>query len=84
MSRYKNVICILLLCIVIYILFNCVCNQVTEYYEQMDPILSKIRETLLILEPTVKDLKGIPFDSYNFLVAKLAYKIISYSFEFKR
>ena len=24
------------------------------------------------------------FDSYNFLVAKLAYKIISYSFEFKR
>ena len=57
MSRYKNVICILLLCIVIYILFNCVCNQVTEYYEQMDPILSKIRETLLILEPTVKDLK---------------------------
>lgn len=57
MSRYKNVICILLLCIVIYILFSCVCNQVTEYYEQMDPILSKIRETLLILEPSVKDLK---------------------------
>mgnify|MGYP005678571457 CR=1 FL=1 len=24
------------------------------------------------------------FDSYNFLVAKLAYKILSYSFEFKR
>ena len=24
------------------------------------------------------------FDSYNFLVAKLAYKIISYSFEFKK
>ena len=24
------------------------------------------------------------FDSYNFLVAKLAYKIIAYSFEFKK
>ena len=24
------------------------------------------------------------FDSYNFLAAKLAYKIISYSFEFKK
>ena len=24
------------------------------------------------------------FDSYNFLVAKLAYKILSYIFEFKR
>ena len=24
------------------------------------------------------------FDCYNFLVAKLAYKIISYSFEFKK
>ena len=24
------------------------------------------------------------FDSYNFLVAKLAYKILAYSFEFKR
>ena len=57
MSRYKNVICIILLLIVIYILINCVSNQVTEYYEQMDPVLSKIRETLLILEPSVKDLK---------------------------
>ena len=35
-------------------------------------------DEILVLRP----IKG--FDSYNFLAAKLAYKIISYSFEFKK
>ena len=37
-----------------------------------------------ILGADINELSPIKgFDSYNFLVAKLAYKIISYSFEFK-
>ena len=38
-----------------------------------------------IIGADVNELSPIKgFDSYNFLVAKLVYKIISYSFEFKK
>ena len=57
MSSYKNIVCIFLLIIVIYILIHCVSNQVTEYFEQMDPILTQIREKLLLLDSGVSRLK---------------------------
>ena len=57
MSSYKNIVCIFLLIIVIYILIHCVSNQVTEYFEQMDPILTQIREKLLLLDDGVSRLK---------------------------
>ncbi len=57
MSKYKNVVCFILLIIVLVILYNCVHQQITEYYDGMDPILLKIREQLLKLDPAVESLK---------------------------
>jgi hypothetical protein len=39
------------------ILINVVRTRVTEYYEQMDPMLVRIRETLIPLHPCVENLK---------------------------
>lgn len=56
-SKSKNVVCVILLLLILIFLFNVVCNQVSEYYEQIDPMLSRIRETLLPLDEKVSDLK---------------------------
>jgi hypothetical protein len=41
----------------IFILINVVRSRVTEYYEQMDPMLIRIKETLVPLHPCVQNLK---------------------------
>lgn len=41
----------------ILILINVVRTRVTEYYEQMDPMLVRIKETLIPLHPCVDNLK---------------------------
>ena len=46
------------------------------------PLKINFSFTLLFRITLLKPIKG--FNSYNFLVAKLAYKIIAYSFEFKK
>jgi len=53
----KDICCIVLLVFLILILINVVRTRVTEYYEQMDPMLVRIRETLLPLHPCVTNLK---------------------------
>lgn len=53
----KDICCIVLLVFLILILINVVRTRVTEYYEQMDPMLVRIRETLLPLHPCVVNLK---------------------------
>lgn len=53
----KDICCIVLLVFLILILINVVRTRVTEYYEQMDPMLVRIRETLLPLHPCVANLK---------------------------
>ena len=48
------------------------------------PIIKKVCQISNIIGADINELAPIKnFDSYNFLVAKLAYKIISYTFEFK-
>ena len=48
-------------------------------------IIKIAAQTSNIVGADVNELSPIKgFDSYNFLVAKLAYKIIAYSFEFKK
>ena len=48
------------------------------------PIIKKVCQISNIVGADINELAPIKnFDTYNFLVAKLAYKIISYSFEFK-
>ena len=48
------------------------------------PIIKKVCQISNVVGADINELAPIKnFDSYNFLVAKLAYKIISYSFEFK-
>ncbi len=54
-------------------------------WEDVLPIIKKVCQISNIVGADINELAPIKnFDSYNFLVAKLAYKIISYSFEFKR
>ena len=53
-------------------------------WEDVLPIIKKVCQISNIVGADINELAPIKnFDSYNFLIAKLAYKIISYSFEFK-
>ena len=53
-------------------------------WEDVLPIIKKVCQISKIVGADINELAPIKnFDSYNFLVAKLAYKIISYCFEFK-
>ena len=53
-------------------------------WDDVLPIIKKVCQISNIVGADINELAPIKnFDSYNFLVAKLAYKIISYSFEFK-
>ena len=54
-------------------------------WEDVLPIIRKVCQISNIVGADINELAPIKnFDSYNFLVAKLAYKILSYTFEFKR
>jgi agmatinase len=54
------------------------------YWEDVLPILRKVCQISNIVGADINELAPIKnFDSYNFLVAKLAYKILAYTFEFK-
>ena len=53
-------------------------------WDDVLPIIKKVCQISNIVGADINELAPIKnFDSYNFLVAKLAYKILSYSFEFK-
>jgi len=53
-------------------------------WEDVLPVIKKVCQISNVVGADINELAPIKnFDSYNFLVAKLAYKIISYSFEFK-
>ena len=53
-------------------------------WEDVLPIIKKVCKISNVVGADINELAPIKnFESYNFLVAKLAYKIISYSFEFK-
>ena len=55
------------------------------FWEDVLPIIKKVCQISNIIGADINELAPIKnFDSYNFLVAKLAYKILSYIFEFKR
>ena len=54
-------------------------------WEDVIPIIKKICKISNIIGVDINELAPIKnFNSYNFLVAKLAYKILSYTFEFKK
>ena len=54
-------------------------------WEEVLPIIKTVCQVSNIIGVDINELAPIKnFDSYNFLVAKLAYKILSYTFEFKR
>jgi agmatinase len=54
------------------------------FWEDVIPIIKKICENSNVVGADINELAPIKkFNSYNFLVAKLAYKILSYTFEFK-
>ena len=53
-------------------------------WEDVLPIIKKVCKISNVVGADINELAPIKnFDSYNFLVAKLAYKIIAYTFEFK-
>ncbi len=55
------------------------------FWDDLLPIIKKICKSSKIVGADINELAPIKnFNSYNFLVAKLAYKILSYIFEFKR
>ena len=55
------------------------------FWDEVLPIIKKVCQISNIVGADINELAPIKnFDSYNFLVAKLAYKILSYTFEFKR
>ena len=55
------------------------------FWDEVLPIIKKVGQISNIVGADINELAPIKnFDSYNFLVAKLAYKILAYSFEFKR
>ena len=55
------------------------------FWDEVLSIIKKVCQISNIVGADINELAPIKkFDSYNFLVAKLAYKILSYSFEFKR
>ena len=54
-------------------------------WEDVLPIIKKVCQISHIVGADINELAPIKnFDSYNFLVAKLAYKILAYTFEFKK
>ena len=54
------------------------------FWEDVLPIIKKVCEISKIVGADINELAPIKnFNSYNFLVAKLAYKILSYTFESK-
>ncbi len=54
------------------------------FWEDVLPIIKKVCQVSNVVGADINELAPIKkFNSYNFLVAKLAYKIISYTFEFK-
>ena len=55
------------------------------FWDDVLPIIKKVCKISNIIGVDINELAPIKnFNSYNFLVAKLAYKILSYTFEFKR
>mgnify|MGYP000335390217 CR=1 FL=1 len=55
------------------------------FWDETMKIIKIAAQTSNIVGADINELSPIKgFDSYNFLVAKLAYKIIAYSFEFKK
>ncbi len=53
-------------------------------WEDVLPIIKEVCQISNVVGADINELAPIKnFDSYNFLVAKLAYKILSYTFEFK-
>ena len=51
----------------------------------LEKLIKKVCQISNVVGADINELAPIKkFDSYNFLVAKLAYKILAYSFEFKR
>ncbi len=53
-------------------------------WEDVLPIIKKVCQVSNVVGADINELAPIKnFNSYNFLVAKLAYKILSYTFEFK-
>ena len=55
------------------------------YWNEVLTILKKVCQISNIVGADINELSPIKkFDTYNFLVAKLAYKIISYTFHFKK
>ncbi len=54
-------------------------------WEDVLPIIKKVCQISNIVGADINELAPIKnFDSYNFLAAKLAYKILAYAFEFKK
>ena len=54
------------------------------FWDEVLTIIKKVCQTSNIVGADINELAPIKkFESYNFLVAKLAYKILAYSFEFK-
>ena len=54
------------------------------FWEDVLPIIKKVCQLSNVVGADINELAPIKnFNSYNFLVAKLAYKILSYTFEFK-
>ena len=55
------------------------------FWEDVTKIIKIAAQNADIVGADINELSPIKgFDSYNFLAAKLAYKIIAYSFEFKK
>ena len=54
------------------------------FWEDVLPIIKNVCKTSNVVGADINELAPIKnFNSYNFLVAKLAYKILAYTFEFK-
>ena len=54
------------------------------FWEDVLPIIKKVCQISNVVGADINELAPIKnFNSYNFLVAKLAYKILAYTFEFK-
>jgi agmatinase len=54
------------------------------FWDDVLPIIKKVCQISNVVGADINELAPIKnFDSYNFLVAKLAYKILGYTFEFK-
>ena len=54
-------------------------------WEDVLPIIKKVCQVSNVVGADINELAPIKnFDSYNFLVSKLAYKILAYTFEFKK